>query len=143
MLLPAIIGSIALVVLLVIGSVRLAFSALVCLDPLWEGLDPWSCIKASWRITGPYVWPLFVVALAAGLIAAASVLLLGVGVILLGWPLSIAIMGAAYTLIVEQHITTTCPACGAALPDPSAPCPSCGADLPGKAPGGPTTEPGR
>ena len=96
------VGAVVSLVLAVSVGVRLSFSFLACLDPRQKGPGPWESMCLSWRLTRPIVWRLALLYVLISLVALSSILMFGIGYVLVGWPLSIAMLGAAYALTVER-----------------------------------------
>ena len=83
-------------------SARLVFAQLVCLDPDAPETGAVACLAESWHRTRGSALPLSLMLIAIGLATALSILLFGIGLLLLGMPFSIGVLGAAY----HQLITT-------------------------------------
>ena len=85
--------------LIVFFIVRLSFVALLCVDPR-RRLGVAASFATSWRATGPVFWPLLGLIIVMGLILGLSVVLLVLPVIFVGIPLYIAVLVAAYELVM-------------------------------------------
>jgi hypothetical protein len=129
-LVALIIGVIAMVVLMVCITTRLIFAPMLCLDPRWHNPPVTECLKISWRITKSCWGSIFVAMFLTGLLCMASVLLLGVGVFLLGWPLMVCTIGALYVIVSNAFLDGQCSHCGAPRDDTPDPCPHCGGTEP-------------
>ncbi|MHC4428452.1 MAG: hypothetical protein ACYS0D_07585 [Planctomycetota bacterium] len=89
-------------VLCISTGIRLSFSMLACLDPTQNGPGPIESMRLSWMLTSRIVPHLLVVYLLVGLIVLSSLLMLGIGFILVGQPLALGMVGAAYALAVGR-----------------------------------------
>jgi hypothetical protein len=132
-LVAVIIAVLAMIVLMLFITTRLMFASLVCLDPRWHQTDVVECLKISWRITRSCWGGIVVVLILTGLLAMASILLLGVGLILLGWPLAICTLGAVYVIVANAFLSVPCSHCGGRRDDSPDPCPHCGGTEPAPA----------
>jgi uncharacterized membrane protein len=126
-------GSLMTVGVLLWINIRLYFAPLLCVDPAGPRLGIINSIKTSWTMTNGYVRPLFVVAIALGIIAGVSLLLLIIPFILYGGPLIACVGGVAYALICHRTGViplapyTECPYCEYDLrQSESDRCPECG-----------------
>lgn len=143
---PALYAFIALLALLMFGAViwvaiRLYFATLLCADPTAPRLGILESIRTSWEITRGHAWPLFVVAVALGILAMISFVLLIVPFLLYGGPILVCAGGVAYALICHRSgliplapyddcpycnydlraiESDTCPECGSTVFRPSA-----------------------
>ena len=106
-------------------SIRLAFAQLVCLDP--DAPDPGAlgCLSESWSRTRGFAYSLYLTLLGVSLAVVLSILLLGVGLLLLGLPLAAGVIGAAYEQLVAQPRARA----AAGIPDPEPFNPSAPSDL--------------
>jgi hypothetical protein len=100
--------------------VRVTFALPIAADPVLSPatrpIGPWDAFVRSWRNTrriGPSIAILFIV---TGLIAIASLLLLCVGYLLIGYPLGLAVMGAMHELVNRRGPAPATAPAGAALP---------------------------
>lgn len=116
-----------LAVVVLVLYARLAFAPIMCLDPA-VGQGPVGSIQHSWRLTAPYWGRLVALHVLLWLVAAGSILLLCVGLPLLGMPLSLAVTGAAYAVLVgTPNDDSHCSNCGYDLQGlNSGVCPECG-----------------
>jgi hypothetical protein len=105
---------IMLAALLVMGVVYTAVSLCLCmrffyvtsflLDPLLPRTDLFGAIVSSWRLTAG-IWPsLLGLYIVVAFLTFATVFLLCIGVVLLGYPMLLAITGAAYALIANPLV---------------------------------------
>ena len=95
-------GTALSVVLCILMGVRLSFAMLACLDPTQDDPGPIESMRRSWRLTSSIVPHLCVIYMLVALIVISSVLMLGVGFILVGQPLALGMVGAAYALAVGR-----------------------------------------
>lgn len=114
-------------------NIRLYFAPLLCVDPHGPLPGAVDSIKTSWNMTGQHTWALFVIAIALGIIATVSLLLLVVPFVLYGGPVIACAGGVAYALIAHRTGLiplapyTECPFCEYDLSDTDSDrCPECG-----------------
>ena len=94
----------ATVVFIFMVGLRLAFAALICLDPERSEEGVWACLGASWRETGPDYWPLLGFYLFVTLLVVVSLIALCLPLFFLGIPILLTGMGAAYHLIFTPDV---------------------------------------
>lgn len=127
---PAILGVLLGGIITLAGYVlilsRLGFAIVVALDPAWLAPGPLESLKLSWRITDRAYWPFLAVWITSALACAFSILMFGIGIVLVGFPLMMAVQGAAYALLVAGERPERCARCGCSLKGlPSRTCPEC------------------
>tara|TARA_R110000782_G_scaffold20398_3_gene55090 strand:- start:18834 stop:19727 length:894 start_codon:yes stop_codon:yes gene_type:complete len=129
----AVILAIGLLILAIWLSIRLYFATMLCADPAGPNLGVVDSITTSWRITSGHAWTLFVVAVAMGIVAMLSLVLLIVPFFLYGGPVLVCGGAAAYALachkagIIPLAPYDDCPHCGYSMRDaPTDICPECG-----------------
>ncbi|MCE7974401.1 MAG: hypothetical protein DYG92_08805 [Leptolyngbya sp. PLA1] len=116
---------------------RLMHAPLLIYDAPAGSLDMIECLKMSWGRTGPFAWSLVGFLLLMALVAMGSILLLGIGLLLVGIPFAVACTAVAYCTLFPQS-SPLCPKCGYDLSRIGGPrCPECGwqPPMPGEAPG--------
>lgn len=110
--------------------VRLWFAGVLCVDPEVERMTIGEALGQSWAYTKPHGVSLTCLVIAIGLLAGLTLLLCIVGILFLGYPYYIAVVGAAYHLVVAPHISKDiCGNCGyslVGLPADTGLCPECG-----------------
>ncbi|MCW5777401.1 MAG: hypothetical protein KIS87_13275 [Phycisphaeraceae bacterium] len=121
-------------------ATRLYPGIVLIADPRARHLNLSECISLGWRMTGNMVWlSLIGLWIVLGVMVLISFLLLILPGIFFGMPLSIAVMGAAYSLLVAEHDigseqpSTRCENCGYSregLPPGMTRCPECGTFFP-------------
>lgn len=112
-------------------QVRIGYAGLLFMDAPTGSLEIIESISLSWNRTKPYAMPLVGLALLLALISLGSLLLLVVGVLLIGIPLSMAVTAAAYDMICPPKYAGMCPVCNYDCRNsPPGRCPECGAALP-------------
>ncbi|HVU62327.1 MAG TPA: hypothetical protein VHC70_00010 [Phycisphaerales bacterium] len=108
-------------------TIRLWLASVVCLDDRVGKPGVRDSLLLSWVVGGQSFWPMLGVAFTMGLIMIGSILLVGVGIILLGAPLITCAFGVMYTRIVDSMPRPRCPDCGCDLSgSESVVCPVCG-----------------
>lgn len=114
-------------------NIRLYFAPILCVDPNGPRTGAVDSIKTSWTMTAQHTWALFVVAIALGIIATVTLLLLLVPFVLYGGPVIACAGGVAYALIghrtglIPLAPYTECPYCEYDLSDTDSDrCPECG-----------------
>jgi len=83
--------------------VRLIFALGVAIDPTLGDIRAIDALKLSWNKTKGLGWSLLGLLLVATILYSLSVLLLCVGIFLVGIPLFLAILGAAYALVFRDR----------------------------------------
>jgi hypothetical protein len=96
-----------------------------------SGLMPiGASLSTAWNLTRGKRLSIFAIVVVGGIIAALTILLLCVGVVLVGYPFFLALSGSAIAMLIRPlEDTNRCPSCGynrGVLPR----CPECGADNP-------------
>lgn len=122
------------VVMLVLGMLvglyvygRLMFSVFLMFDAPPGSLEFIDAMKLSWARSTPFAWSILGLLILSSLALVASVLLLGVGLLLVGVPLQAALMAAAYHTLLPRTGGRACTRCGYDLSHlPLGPCPECG-----------------
>lgn len=105
---------------------RLMHAPLLIYDAPAGSLDMIESLKMSWNRTGPFAWSLLGFLLLMALVAMGSILLLGVGLLLIGIPFAMACTAVAYCTLFPQA-SPLCPKCGYDLSRIGGPrCPECG-----------------
>jgi hypothetical protein len=84
-------------------------------------------LRLSWERTKPFAWTLVGVVLVCWVLAAASILLLGIGLFLVGIPLAYAVSAGVYIRLFPRESGSICRECGYDLLGLHADvCPECG-----------------
>ncbi len=91
------IGCVITFVLVVIISLRFCFSMSICIDRGFRAVD---AMRASWRVTAPYVFGILGLGIVMLLINGVLMVLLVLPMIFLGMPLGMGVTGAMFNLIV-------------------------------------------
>lgn len=113
----------------VVAEIRLWPATVVCIDPRFDEVRPVEAVISAWVYTRGQFWRLLGAGVTIGLVVFGSVLLAGIGVILLGMPLAICAWGVVYARLIDAQDRAVCPACGAGLRTPGGDrCPACGTD---------------
>jgi hypothetical protein len=124
------VGLVYLVGFIFVGT-RLQLVGPMLVDPHLPARPIMATVKAAWGMTSEGKWlSLFVIYLVAGIMMMASILLLCIGLPLVGYPLYIAVTGAAYAMLTEDQWmgVRRCERCGYDLTGLAADaCPECGA----------------
>lgn len=82
--------------------VRVVFVPVLVADASLGSIGVMDALRLNWQATRGLGWSLMALLVVVGLIAAASILLLCVGYVLIGLPLGIAALGAAYTMLFRR-----------------------------------------
>ncbi|HZW07979.1 MAG TPA: hypothetical protein VFF65_12725 [Phycisphaerales bacterium] len=110
----ALIAGIALAVLVYLPlfiyfGTRLYFVLPILVDPAIPKLSLGDAVKASWSLTRTSWLSLFALGFVVGLLLVATILLLCVGVIFLGYPVYLSVIGAAYAMTVAPLVRQSAP----------------------------------
>lgn len=127
-----IVGALALLLVVSYVQARLLCASVLVLDAAVGEHDAIMALKRSWKLTGGLVGlSLLALNVVVMILSLLTILLLGVGYLLLGIPVWFTVLSAAYVQLVEPlraSLPAQCQSCGylrAGLPK-QAPCPECG-----------------
>jgi hypothetical protein len=107
---PVILFSIAAVIFCFVVVFRLIFAGTICLDPERKETRICSCLKASWRGTGPVYWPILGFYLFLMLLIIISAVALCLPLFFLGIPIMLTGIGATYHLTFTPNVAIEPPA---------------------------------
>jgi hypothetical protein len=108
-------------------SIRLWCAPIVCLDERLGKPGFTMSLATSWAVGRQSFWPLLGMAIATGLMLLGTLLLAGVGLVLLGLPLYACVFGVVYVRIMDSVPRVRCRECGCDLSaSQTLVCPVCG-----------------
>ncbi len=123
---PTIFVALGMLVVMYYLACRLAFLPLIAVDPACGDMRIGQALVASWRLTRQHGWSLLGLMIVLSLAMLASVFLLCIGVLLVGYPFGLATIGAAAALILQPIcVPQTCAECGSPM-SAARICPACG-----------------
>lgn len=104
-LVPAlIVGGVLAVVATALVFVRILFVPAIVADAQLGSIGVMDALRLNWQATRGLGWSLMALLVVVSLIAAASVLLLCVGYVLIGVPLALASLGAVYSMLFRRGV---------------------------------------
>lgn len=123
---PAILLAISMLVVIYYLACRIAFLPLIAIDPACGDVRIGEALSASWRLTRGHGWSLLGLFVVLSMVMIASVFLLCVGVLLVGYPFGLATIGVASAMILQPLCRPQmCAECGSMMAS-SRICPNCG-----------------
>lgn len=115
-IIPAILLAIGMLVVVYYLACRVAFLPLIAVDPACGDVGIGEALAASWRLTRGHGWSLLGLFIVLSLVMLASVFLLCVGVLLVGYPFGLATIGAAAAMILQPLCRPQiCAECGSVM----------------------------
>jgi hypothetical protein len=87
--------------------IRFAFAIPIVCDPAYRSVKVFEAFRMSAAAVRGREGSVFVFYLVTGLLAALTVLLLGVGLLLIGWPLLVCAQGAMYHVLIRNQPSRT------------------------------------
>lgn len=125
-LVPAIVLAIGMLVVIYYLACRVAFLPLIAVDPACGDVGIGEALTSSWRLTRGHGWSLLGLFIVLSFAIFASLFLLCVGVLLVGYPFGLATIGAAAAMILQPLCRPqVCAECGS-LMSASRICQNCG-----------------